>query len=138
MEADPAHAPAATSALGRVEDAIASLAAATSGTGSEMGLSAAARFLGTAVLPLISTVANAQINLGAAPGGPPATVAARVIAKAGHPCPRVLSARRMPDGGIAATCSKRELYLVASIDRVGPVAMRCSAAKRLLGISCLK
>ena len=97
-----------------------------------------------AVIPVLAVAllavspAGAQINLRPAPTGSPSAVAARVIAKAGHPCPRVMSARRMADGGIAATCSNRELYLIATIDRVGPVAMRCSAAKRLLGVSCLK
>jgi hypothetical protein len=86
----------------------------------------------------IGQPAVAQITLRPAPGGAPTAVAARVIAKAKQPCARVVSARRMPDGGIAAICSNRELYLVASIDRVGPVALRCSEAKRLLGISCLE
>ncbi len=82
--------------------------------------------------------AHAQIQVQPAPAGLPLVVAARVIAKAGHPCPRVVSARRMTDGSIAATCANRELYLVASVERVGPVAIRCSAAKQLLGVSCVR
>jgi len=86
----------------------------------------------------IGSAANAQLTFSPAPRGEPKTVAAAVIRKAGHPCPSVASAKRQPDGGITAACSNGELYLIATVNQVGPVALRCSAAKRLLKISCHK
>ena len=94
--------------------------------------------LSIALATAISSTAEAQITFGPAPAGQPKAIAAAVIKKAGHPCPRVTSATRQKDGGIAAMCSNHELYLVATMQQVGPVALRCSEAKRLLNISCTK
>ena len=91
-----------------------------------------------AIVVIVSTTAHAQITLRPAPAGKPNVIAAATIKKAGHPCPKVISAVRQKDGGIAAMCSNHELYLVATVDQVGPIALRCSEAKRLLNISCLK
>jgi len=85
------------------------------------------------------TAASAQIQALPAPKGDPVNIARSAIKTAGHPCPSVSAARRMPDGSIAAACSNRELYLVfRARGATGTFALRCSAAKQLLNVSCLK
>jgi hypothetical protein len=92
-----------------------------------------------ALFLLVSVPAGAKLHPLPAPEGNPMTVARGAIKRAGHPCPTVSGARRMSDGSIAATCSNHELYLIFQEKGApGAVALRCSAAKRLLNISCPK
>lgn len=67
----------------------------------------------------------------AAPAGDPAAVASVAIAKAEHPCGRVVSAARLGDGSIAAVCSNREDFRITRIPAVGTVAMRCVEVRRM-------
>lgn len=94
-------------------------------------------WLVAATLPLI---AAAQTTIGPAPAGDAKQVALREIRRAEHPCPRVATAVRLKDGGIAAVCSNREDYLVASMSNpkhgTVVVALRCSAARKLLNVQC--
>lgn len=87
-----------------------------------------------AVALLLSSGATAQTT-GPAPAGDAKAVATRVIADAEHPCPRVVGAVRNSDGSISAVCSNKEDYRVFSV-KGDPVAMRCSAARKLGVRSC--
>ena len=69
-------------------------------------------------------------QMGPAPSGTPATVAARIIANADHPCPKVLDAFRMDDGSVRATCSNGETYRIATLNGT-EFALRCSAASKM-------
>ena len=71
--------------------------------------------------------------VGPATPGDPFKVAYRAIKEADHPCPKVVSAVRNPDGAISATCSNKEDYRVFTLNGKN-VTMRCSAARRL-GVS---
>ena len=51
------------------------------------------------------------------------------IREAGHPCPRVVGAKRLGDGGIRALCSNGETYRISKLREIpDTVAMKCSAA----------
>ena len=82
---------------------------------------------------------NAQMTVGPAPFGPDMKVAAKVIRQSEHPCPKVVQAKRLSDGGIWARCSNGEEYLVASLTHpkhgYTEVALRCSVA-RAEGLRC--
>lgn len=68
----------------------------------------------------------------AAPIGGPEQVAAAAIEDAGHPCGEISAAVRVPkDGSILAVCTNGERYRVFTMERVGTVAMKCSAAEKL-------
>lgn len=78
--------------------------------------------------------------VGAAPEGEPTEVAARIIQFNFPECKHVTSAIRMQDGSIRATCDEID-YLVFTVfdakkGKIIELAMNCSAAKRLLNISC--
>jgi hypothetical protein len=89
----------------------------------------------SAISLVLATSASALVTA-PAPAGPAMSVAATVIHWAGHPCPRVVSARRDSSGGIHAFCSNNETYLVFRVVGVAhTVAMRCSAAASI-GVSC--
>ncbi len=77
----------------------------------------------------VSTVAYA-VTTGPAPSGDPKTVAARELKEAEHPCPKVTSAVRRPDGSIKALCSNSEDYLIATVNGQ-TIALRCSAARKM-------
>ena len=76
-----------------------------------------------------SQIALSQ-QVGPAPRGDAKKVANRVIKEAEHPCPTVSSAARLSDGGIVASCSNGERYLIFSVNGEA-VAMRCSAARKI-------
>lgn len=76
---------------------------------------------------------RAQIAVGPAPSGEP-TVVAQTVIQQNFPravCRLVIQALRLGDGSIRARCSNGEVFRVARVDPVGPVAMRCSAAVTL-------
>jgi hypothetical protein len=78
--------------------------------------------------------------IGAAPKGDPVSVASRIIKENFPECRRVTKAVRAPDGGIHARCDATD-YLVFSLfnaraGEVREIALNCTAAKRLLNISC--
>lgn len=77
--------------------------------------------------------ANAQISIGPAPEGKAAKVAQAIIQDNFDRsiCPAVAVAQRYPDGSIRAICNNDEKFLVFSMDGIGNVAMRCSAAAKL-------
>jgi len=78
---------------------------------------------------LVATTALAQTT-GPAPAGEAKAVAARAIAEAEHPCPKVVTATRNSDGSISAVCSNKEDYRVFTLN--GKVlVMRCSEARKL-------
>ncbi len=82
----------------------------------------------------------ASAAVGAAPKGDPTAVASRIIKDNFPVCKRVSRAVRGADGSIRARCDRTD-YLVFTIystkDRkVHEVAMNCTAAKRLLDVSC--
>lgn len=81
--------------------------------------------------------ATAQVSLGPAPAGQAANVAQAIIHDnfEKSACPKVSIAQRYPDGSIIAVCSNDEKFRVFSMDGIGPVALRCSAAAKL-GIQC--
>jgi hypothetical protein len=89
---------------------------------------------------LVGQIAHAQTTVGPAPTGDAAKVALREIRRADHPCPKVRQAVRAADGSIRAVCSNGEDYLIASMSNpkhgLAVVALRCSAARRLLNVNC--
>lgn len=72
-------------------------------------------------------------GFGPAPKGDARTVARQAIDAAPHPCPKVVSARRLNDGSIHAECSNGEDYRIVS-GRGEALAMRCKAV-RALGVA---
>lgn len=98
----------------------------------------AARALAFALVLLV-TNSFAQVTTGPAPPGEPTKVALAMLREAEHPCPRITSARRGPHGDIYAMCSNGEdyrLFTVTTPQRgTKPLAMRCSAARKL-GVDC--
>jgi hypothetical protein len=97
--------------------------------------------LSVALLVLASSQAKAAgLTIGAAPKGEPVSVASRIIKENFPECRRVTKAVRAPDGGIHARCDATD-YLVFSLfnakeGKARDVALNCTAAKRLLNISC--
>ncbi|MFC5571565.1 hypothetical protein ACFPN1_16010 [Lysobacter yangpyeongensis] len=82
----------------------------------------------------------AGLAIGAAPKGDAVSVASRVIKENFPECKRVTKAVRATDGGIHARCDATD-YLVFTIfnakeGKAREVAMNCTAAKRLLNVSC--
>jgi hypothetical protein len=74
-----------------------------------------------------------------APAGNPKVVAGKIIRDnfTKNDCPAVISAGRLSDGTIKATCSNRESFRVLTLPALGKkpyLAMRCSAVIKL-GIS---
>lgn len=67
---------------------------------------------------------------GPAPSGNPAVVAQRIIHANfdNKDCPLVTKADRLGDGSIKAVCNNGETFRVFSVQAIGPVAMKCSAA----------
>ena len=93
------------------------------------------RLAGLAIFAMASPAL--AIDVLPAPPGDAAKVATAAIREAGHPCPRVKAATRDRTGGIRATCTNGEVYLVSRIrGAAGVFAMRCSAARKLLNVSC--
>ena len=82
---------------------------------------------------LCSFPAAAQMQ--PAPYGDPAKIAKEAIKQAGHPCGTVKTAVRLPEGDIRAVCTNGETYRVFMFSGE-PVAMRCSAAKRMGVAGC--
>lgn len=93
--------------------------------------------LGCLGLACNASLAVAQVSLGPAPAGQAANVAQTIIRDnfEKSACPAVSVAQRYPDGSIVAVCSNDEKFRVFSMDGIGPVALRCSAAAKL-GIQC--
>jgi endonuclease YncB( thermonuclease family) len=77
-----------------------------------------------------------RISVGPAPAGEPVVVAQWVIHDIFEKsdCPHVVSAARVDDGSITATCNNGQTFRVFWNATVGDVAMRCSAALAL-GVS---
>lgn len=81
-----------------------------------------------------------SVLIGAAPKGDAAAVASRIIRANFPSCKRVSSAVRAQDGSIRARCDSID-YLVFTVfdakqGKMHEVAMNCTAAKRLLNVSC--
>jgi hypothetical protein len=79
-------------------------------------------------------------SVGAAPKGDPKNVASRIIKENFPECRRVTKATRSSDGAIRAQCDATD-YLVftlfdAKAGKAHEVALNCTAAKRLLNVSC--
>jgi hypothetical protein len=72
--------------------------------------------------------APAWLVFGPAPAGDPSTIAVKMIANAGHPCPALASAIRRSDHSIQASCSNGEVYRITTVQGVN-VALRCGIAK---------
>jgi hypothetical protein len=91
------------------------------------------------VCSLFPVLASA-ISVGAAPKGDAAAVASRITKYNFATCKQVTGAARRPDGAIQAACDGTK-YLVFTVfnpneGKVIEVAMNCTAAKQLLGVSC--
>ena len=88
-------------------------------------------------LPLILAIFLASSALaqtiGPAPAGEPSVVAQKVIQKDFETsvCSLVVESRRLGDGSIMALCNNGERFRVFSVQSIGPVALRCSAAEKL-------
>ena len=95
------------------------------------------------VASLVATVSisrAADIPVGAAPKGDATTVASRIIKYNFPQCSHVTSATRRVDGSIMAKCDGTK-YLVFTVfnaqeGKTLELAMNCSAAKRILNVSC--
>lgn len=93
------------------------------------------KLLGIVFFGMIMLVQVGQANsqtLGPAPEGKAKVVATEVIQFNfdNVVCPKVLVAKRMPDGSITAACTNSEIFRVFSFKGKG-VAMRCSVVKAL-------
>jgi hypothetical protein len=77
---------------------------------------------------LMAMSAPAWLVFGPAPEGDPSTIAVKMIATAGHPCPAIASAIRLNDYSIQASCSNGEVYRITTVQGVN-VALQCSTAK---------
>jgi hypothetical protein len=78
--------------------------------------------------------------IGAAPKGDAKTVASRIIKYNFPECKHVTTATRVQDGSIRATCDRIN-YLVFTVfnakeGKTIEVALNCTAAKKLLNVSC--
>ena len=95
---------------------------------------------GWLLVQCITPLMAAGPAVGAAPKGDATAVASRII-KANFPeCRRVTGASRAPDGAIRAKCDGID-YLVFTVfdpkeGKLLEVALNCTAAKRLLNVSC--
>jgi hypothetical protein len=86
------------------------------------------------------TAKAGPIAVGAAPKGDATVVASKIIKHNFPECKRVTGAVRASDGSIRAKCDGTS-YLVFTVfnakeGKVLELAMNCSAAKSLLGVSC--
>lgn len=79
-------------------------------------------------------IPGTRLQIAAAPAGDPATVAKQVTDTNEQSCASVKRAARIGDGSILAVCQDGTRYLVFTEKTVGPVALNCNAAKRLLDI----
>jgi len=89
---------------------------------------------------VVSLSQAADIPVGAAPKGDATTVASRIIKYNFPQCSHVTRATRRVDGSILARCDGTE-YLVFTVfnaqeGKTLELAMNCSAAKRILNVSC--
>jgi len=94
----------------------------------------------TLLVQVLGQAHAAGLAIGAAPKGDAVNVASRIIKENFPECRRVTKAVRAADGGIHARCDATD-YLVFTLfnakeGKVREVAMNCTAAKRLLNISC--
>jgi hypothetical protein len=92
------------------------------------------------VLVTVSFATAASIAVGAAPKGDASAVASRIIKYNFPDCRRVSGAARAPDGSIRAQCDESS-YIVftmfnAEEGKLLELALNCTAAKKLLNISC--
>ena len=86
-------------------------------------------FVAIAALVLPGGAVASALHVLPAPAGPAIAVATSAIREAGHPCPRVVGAKRLGDGGIRALCSNGETYRISKLREIpDTVAMKCSAA----------
>lgn len=92
-----------------------------------------------AVCGLACCMAHAQFKTLPAPAGKPDEVSFSIIKYNEHPCPKIKTATRRPDGAIKALCTNQEDYLVFTALKPDstPVllALRCSAARKI-GVPC--
>lgn len=96
--------------------------------------------LAVSAISLAPPSSAGSIAVGAAPKGDATTVASRIIKYNLPACKRVSGASRVLDGTIRAKCDGTN-YLVFTVfnakeGKVLELAMNCSAAKSLLGVSC--
>lgn len=97
--------------------------------------------LACSLLALQPVATQAAANsVGAAPKGDPTAVASRIIKDNFPACKRVSRAVRAADGSIRARCDRTD-YLVFTLfntkeGKMHEVALNCTAAKRLLNVSC--
>jgi hypothetical protein len=90
---------------------------------------------------MLSAAANAAGPVvGAAPKGDASAVASRIIKYNFPDCRAVTGATRRADGSIRAACDGTD-YLVFTVfnsneGKLIEVAMNCTAAKRMLDVSC--
>lgn len=74
-------------------------------------------------------------SFGPAPKGDARKVARAAIDDAPHPCPKIISAKRLKDGTIKAECDNLEDYRILSVD--GQVlAMRCKMVRAMNVSGC--
>ena len=96
-------------------------------------------YLATALLLLTSAVYGAP-TVGAAPKGDSTTVASRIIKYNFPTCKRITGAMRAPDGSIRASCDGTAYLVFTLFDpkegKLHEVALNCTAAKKLLDVSC--
>ncbi len=95
----------------------------------------------TIVLFVALTRANAGLPpVGAAPEGDATEVASRIIQYNFPECNHVTTAIRVQDGSIHATCDNIDYIVFTVFDakkgKTIELALNCSAAKKLLNISC--
>lgn len=88
----------------------------------------------SAGLALHSTELQAS-SFGPAPKGDARKVARAAIDDAPHPCPKIISARRLKDGTIKAECDNLEDYRILSVDGQA-LAMRCKMARAMNVSGC--
>jgi hypothetical protein len=69
-------------------------------------------------------------SFGPAPKGDARKVARAAIDDAPHPCPKIISAKRLKDGSIKAECDNLEDYRIISA-RGQALAMRCKMVRAM-------
>jgi hypothetical protein len=97
-------------------------------------------------LLLICSHVFAQKPIFIGPEGDSQKVAQQIIfVDAEQPCGKIVSTKRVDNGVIYAKCSNGETYLVGVLKNAPmkdgnkkdvPIALKCSMAKAMLGISC--
>jgi len=91
--------------------------------------------IGLVLAVVAAASAPARMSFAPAPEGDPMTVAAKMISDAGHDCLVVMTAERLEDGSIRASCTNGKIYRLTRVSGLG-IALKCSVAVNVGIVGC--